>query len=437
MLEDEDFEEESGEAAKVGTLVHQAAQVWFRPDETWLNEMVAVQKRVADSIAELPPDQQDAAWQRMVAEATQALAEKGVVKHPRSPKLEGEDDGAYMSRLMDECFQRAIGELDGGDLPSDPNTIVEEARSLFGTIVSFYNRDVLNIVFAERRYKGDLPNKVPVHLIIDLAIDRGNGVLEIVDFKTGWVSMQTEDMYHEDQPLLNLLAIHLDPQLNAYKTKRFTYLWVRTGHETGPIELSEQRLTDYEYWLSLKWEYLKGLKDPRETVNPFCSSCGNRWKCKEFAKGFSEAMGALKPLTEEELKSKSLEDIMLQLLKIKGQEKLLDGYKKRLSEIIELTMEKHGVKVMEGKRVKARLNQMHYEKFRVEDVLALSKSKEIDPASMLTVNKGKVESIFSGDPVSLNHLHRNAFHSYSTPSVQVSEVSAKKAVEDSKAKEVK
>src|SRR5438046_14008 len=69
------------------------------------------------------------------------------------------------------------------------------------------NRNQLNIVFAERRYKGKLANNVPVHLIVDLGIDRGNGRLELVDYKTGWISISTDDMYSKDQVLMNMLAV--------------------------------------------------------------------------------------------------------------------------------------------------------------------------------------------------------------------------------------
>jgi hypothetical protein len=149
-----DYNEEQGEPAKVGTLAHAAAKIWYRGSATRDDKTVVN--------AATP----DIAFYEGMVECAQAKDFKG---NPNS------------------------------QLPGDPSGI-DEARTMFNAIVGHYPKENLKVLYAERKYKGTLANGVPVSLIIDLIVDRGNGVCEVIDFKglplptplptpTGWTTM--------------------------------------------------------------------------------------------------------------------------------------------------------------------------------------------------------------------------------------------------------
>ncbi len=380
-----DYEEDRGEGAAIGGLAHAAAKVWYRPNPDWVKAMQLAATQV-------PPEQREHHLNSVSAQ----LSTQGIFKHPVTDP--------------DIAFRQAIDESSrgqyGNELPREPSSLTE-ARTMFDRIITFYKRDLLNVVFAERRYKGQLLSDVngnpgsgvPVHLIIDLGVDRGGGRLEIIDFKTGFISIPTEEMYDKDQALMNLLAVRkYDPEITPYHTVSFTYFWVRDSIERGPISIPTDRLIDYEYWLTITYQRLLNLTDPTETTNRFCKSCGRRFQCKAYQEFVGEAMGEFRALTEAEMQdlfTGDPEKLLIRYDRLSGQLKLLEDAKSNISKFITNRMESTGQKLIEGEHYKAALRANRRDDYDTGAVLSACAIYGVDPTSVVSASKSKVEAAFS------------------------------------------
>ena len=408
QLEGEDaWDEEFGESAATGTLAHCAAKLWYRPNAAWLKRVKAgedpaklaaqaqaIRQKIAD---QRPPaadetDEQKAEREADIRRAMDAteesiIAPQGLLKHPFT------NPSHVFRKAIDDCAQGPFG----NQLPHEADS-VGDARSLFETIIAHYNRDNVNVVFAERRYKGKIANGVPIHTILDLAIDRGEGRLEVVDYKTGWITCTTEEMYGKHQVLMNLLAVaRYDESLSRYRSFSFSYFWVQPGFETGPVSFSIERLIDYEHFLATFFAYARNLKEPRESTNRFCISCGRRFSCRAFRALLGEAMGHLKVLSEDDARKLTDDEVMVQHDRLGAQIKLLEGSKKTLSGYLMRKMQAADQKQLRGEAFKATIRQNRMDNYDPATVLSMCAVHRIDPAQVVSVTKKKVEEFFGSN----------------------------------------
>jgi hypothetical protein len=361
---DGEYEEEQGEPAKIGTLAHAAAKFWYRqqaatPDEAF---------------------------------------KKGMVECAETKDYNGKPNS---------------------QLPVDPSGI-QEARTMFDSIAAHYVRDSIKVVFAERKYKGPLRNQVPVNLIIDLGLDRGNGTLEIVDFKTGFLACTEEEMHDKDQVLLNLLATNLDPGLAQFSNKIFTYYWVKRGYETGPVPMGWDKLTDYEHYLAITYQEILDIKEPEESINRFCKSCGRRKECKKYNSYLAEAyglenVGEVKPITPEQAANLEEEEILARLDRLNSQQKMLEANEKVLKEFIMGKLEAAKATEMVAGKYKGAIRQSKREEYQTSTILSLCSQFNVDPIPLLSPNKSKVDSVFSSNPTAQSALNMTMFRGATRP----------------------
>lgn len=418
LLGEEEVEEEKGDEAKIGVLAHAAAKWWYRPCEEWKKRIArgddpdamqrqaqAMRDRVLAQITSpTPSEEEKESLQQQINDVDEQINQEGLLKHPwSSPEY-------CLHKAMMECRKARFG----SELISDPANI-EEAKRLFGLIRNHYDRNVLNIVFAERKYKGDLGNGVPVSLIIDLALDRGSGRLEIVDYKTGMIACTTEEMYSKHQVLMNLMALHKhDASLAMYPEKSFTYFWVQMGTETGPVSQTWEQLTDYEYFLAEKYQelvdHVVAAQKPEtkaqvpEHVNRFCRSCPRRFRCTKYQEMVTEAMCFQDVLGEEQLKALGDDQIMARFEEIGQKIKLLENAKGKLSEILLAELEKRKVKCIEGEKHKCSLRQNRADSIDGPTVVSLCQINGVDLASVASFSKKKVEAAFANNAEAMKRL---------------------------------
>jgi RecB family exonuclease len=433
IASEEEWDEDRGEGASMGTLAHDAAKIWYRPNEVWQKRVRSgedsrVLAKQAEEIRQKysagdPPDPSAGreameAWQEQDEEgqhlADVEIAKLGLLKHPlRNP------DKVFRMALA-EC---AKGQF-GNELPKEASS-VEEGRAMFDAIINHYKRDALNIVFAERRYKGKIGAQVPIHLIIDLAVDRGDGRLEIIDFKTGFLTCTTEEMHDKDQVKMNLLAVvHYDNTLTHFHNKSFTYFWVRSGYETGPVSFTKERLTDYEHYLASVYQHLLTVENPKPSFNRFCTSCPKRFGCSKFQEVISEAMGMSEVITDEQLKAleSDPEEIMARYDRLRAQEKLIEESKKKTGEFLRKMIEKQGKKVMEGDAFKASIRQNKADSYDTATVLSLCTTHKVDPTTVVSVGKKKVDEAFGTNPDAMRMLGLNMRRGATQPFVDVRQI---------------
>ena len=428
-------DEDRGEGASMGTCAHDAAKLWYRPNEAWLKRVYAgedylalarqaqaLREKAAAPFQPVPADdpaavaKADAARRAAVCEADETINRLGLLKHPYS-----DPDYVFRKGLTDVANGRF-----GSELPRDAASI-DEARELFDVIITHYNRDQLNVVFAERRYKGKIANDVPVHLIIDLGIDRGEGRLEIVDFKTGFITMSTEEMYGKDQVKMNVLAVtNYDQTLAHYPHKSFTYFWVRSGFETGPVSFTREQMLDYEHYLAVTYRHMLSVTEPKESTNRFCASCPRRLNCKAFQSMIGEAMGQFRAATPEEVAALDDEDVMAQWDRLNNQIKLMEGYQKNLKDSLKTRMEKAGQKVIETETFKAAVRQNRADGYDPATVLNLCAVHKVDAASIVGVTKSKVEAAFAANDAAKVVLGQTMRRGCTSPWIDIRQVTAKK-----------
>jgi phosphoglycolate phosphatase-like HAD superfamily hydrolase len=431
---DSDYEEDQGDFAKRGTLAHEAAKVHYRGGYC----VDATGKIVAGT-----PGENGLTW----------VESKSV-------------DQAFKAAL-DLCA--ASKNYDGtpnSQVPDDPSG-VEEARTLFEQIAAFYPRETVKVVFVERKYKGTLHNGVPVSLIIDLGLDVGGGVLEIIDYKTGFITISDEEMADKDQVLMNLLATRYDPELAAFSTHQFRYFWVRDGYQSKPFSMDWSRLTDYERWLAHEWQDILNDNDPKETINRFCYSCGRRKECKKFAEWLGEAYGGLKIPTEAELHSLisslhglqgpqfvtvlaqklmeqygtirewkpedavalTMDHVMERADRLGTQIKLLEKNEKVLKDKLKADIEKQNAKGIEGETWKCTKVGGSASTPDPEIVLAACQQYGIKPSKVVSISKEKVESTFAQHAEAIKHINNTAHRFPRSAWIKITKLSPKKRAE--------
>lgn len=418
---DEDYSEDKGERALLGTLAHKAAELWFRPDPQWVKQILTASAGLAESATSR--EEYYAQYDRLVAD----LAARGVLKHPLPDRQEGESDEQLRKRAFNECFQRAIEQSKPAELPDEPAS-VEEAKDCFGTIVAAYDREKIDVVFTERVYKGTVGGGVPVHCILDLGINRRDGTIEIVDYKTGFMTMSAEEMHSEDQVLVDLLAARQDRDLAGFDRHQFTYFWAQHASTSGPVWISDDRLTDYEYWLTIKYQYLLNLTEETatETINSFCPSCGRRDKCKVYGQLLAEAMGMAEGITPEQAEAMDLEGMMAIHSKLHAQEKFILDSRKTISKMLLAHLEDNHQTKHEGDLYSVSRQQRSGVDYSVADVLEVCQQRSVDPSRVLTVSTGRLKSVFADDEAAMRQLNERAIKSPQSAYVVVREISANK-----------
>lgn len=400
---DDDYEEEAKhEGTLAGTLAHAAAKYWYRPNPEWAKLVAA----------------QPTAEHRLKAMQSRTLqgVEKHLIKDPA------------------EAFQMALKEVAGdGELPREARSVLE-AHILFEKIINFYKRDQICVVFAERAYKGNLSGTgVPVHLIIDIALDRGNGTLEIIDFKTGYLKIDNDEMWSDHQVLMNLLAISEDKFFHMYPVKAFRLHWVRDEYASNQVVLTPDQLSDYSYYLIWEYQRLLDLKpeEATESINRFCSSCGRRLQCKKYRQLISEAMGKFEPLSVDEMKQLDDNTLLETVERIKQQYDTLEDFIKVLKAEVGQRIKQQQVTELLGERLKARFRGRSNNSFDTGTVLALAQQYGKDPATLVDPRQKVVEAAFQGIPDAEAQLQATLRKGFSIPWVEIlGKGKTKKAAED-------
>jgi hypothetical protein len=359
---DPNYEEESGEPAKVGTLAHAAAKFWFAPQHR----------------------------QQIVT--------------------------------MDDAFAAGLQEVSHDeDMPS--NAGVSEAKDMFGAIVGAFCRDEIRVVFAERMYDGFIGHGVPVRMKIDLAIDRGDGVLDIIDFKTGWQVISDDDAWGDDQALLNLLAVGVyDKEITErFNNVSFRFFWARHGYCSEPIQLPPSKMRDYEYALSLEYQRVINKVDPSETLNQYCGSCGRRSECRTYQDAIAEAMG----VQPGELPAADTPTvaIMSRLHTLNVASKAVDAAVSTLKGVLKDRVIENqtvtGQKQLLVDGYKAWIQSAAQTDYNKQEVFRLAGDMGVDLRTLVSVSKKRVDDAFGSNELAMRQLHATASKSKGVPYVRL------------------
>jgi len=407
LLGEDEWEEEHGEGAAMGTLAHAAAKIWFRPNAVWLTHIAANKDHELLAKEAMAMTAKAGADREALNKAEDEIAKLGLLKHPYT------DPG--------HVYRMAIADVANGPYGCE---LVTQGRILFDQILAHYNRETLNVVFAERRYKGTLANGVPIHTILDLAVDRGDGRLELIDYKTGFITMTTEEMYAKHQVRMNLLAVaRYDPTLQRFTQKSFTYFWVRPGYETGPVSFSAEQIMDYEHYLASLYRHATTLTEPAESINRFCWSCARKLNCKAFRLMVSDGLNTDKVLEPEEIAKLSDDEVMRHHYRLKTQINLLDKSRANLAEYLLNKLKARNATQIMGEGMKATFRQNKSASYDVSTVLMICAHHKVDPSTVVGVTKKKVEETFSGNLDAMRVLALSMKRGANAPFVDVSPLS--------------
>lgn len=399
--EDEEYEDEDkGEGALAGTLAHAACKHWFRPNQLWVNE-----------INKYPAADR---WRAAQGKENGEWACNGVVKH--------------LVRTPDEAFTLAISEVaQGRELPRSAESVFQ-AREFFEIIINTFDRMKLIVMFAELIYEGVLDNNVPFRMIIDLAYDSGNGTLELIDFKTGFIKMPESDMWSDNQVLMNLMMVNRDKNLAGYPTKSFRLFWVRDRDLTDAVILSNTQIVDFENWLFWEYDRLKNLTadNAKETPNRYCNGCGRRMKCIKFRKLMSEAMGSEQPMTEQEMAAITDDQLAVHKKHFDLQKKVMEDRKEKISAALNARLQSRQVKEIVTGKHKIRERSMAMKSISPSTVISLAQQFNLPLSQMVSVKPKVVAAMFGSNVEASKQLALATVTAPGSPWIEVLEIKEEK-----------
>jgi hypothetical protein len=174
------------------------------------------------------------------------------------------------------------------------------------------------------------------------------------------------------------------------------------------------------------------LKEPTETINQYCTSCGRRMECKSYLALVSEMMTLTKALTPAEAAALTIEQVMAQYGRYKSQEKLIENSRKLLGKILMGELDRQGAKSIEGTKFKVTKQQKAGITHSPEAVIEICREKGLNPARLMSVSAASLLEVFKTDPIALDRFFKAARAAPQSPYVLVKEISAKKALKGAK-----
>jgi hypothetical protein len=228
-----------------------------------------------------------------------------------------------------------------------------------------------------------------------------SGALEIVDFKTGFISMPDDEMLDEEQVIMNLFATRYDPSLKQFRRHRFSYFWVRDDRLSLPVELTETELKDVEEWLRQQYAYIQSVKEPRETPNSFCVSCSRRSQCAAYRSLIAEAFAFDEAKADAVIEGSDTDETIRQHERIGIQAKVLDRVRSALGDRLTTLLRQGGLRTLEGSEgLRATLSQKTTYRTNVWKLYELA--KECDGVHAFVraarINHGDIPTILAKHP---------------------------------------
>jgi RecB family exonuclease len=263
----------------------------------------------------------------------------------------------------------------------------EEGRELAEQYLSTDYAVFDNTVDVERQFEIELGSKHQLSGVIDRVDDLGNGVYEIVDYKTSYMPIGQDEMDHSLQMhAYHYAASHLYPE-----AERFVMSIDMIRHDervtTIPRDEDAQSACIYLCAMGDKMEAAmeSGKFDAR--VFKYCCYCHVRGECAAYADALSD------PLSVVFHEGTDLQSVVDNIEEIEAVEKILKQRKEELGVLVMQALEMSGGdKLSTGSHI-IDLSVSRRGEYPAELAIPLLQQHDIDVAGVVTVQKTKVDKI--------------------------------------------
>jgi putative RecB family exonuclease len=259
----------------------------------------------------------------------------------------------------------------------------------------------------EYRFNVTLDNGVPLIGAFDKVLEIGDGMVEIVDYKTSKIAMsQSEAQSNIQVGVYNAVARKLFPK----KHIRLNWHYLRPGMKQLKITVSDEDTKFFESFLKSLYNKILNTseKEMFPTPNQFCGWCDFRGMCKAYQSMLSDVEDFGKPLTEM-----SNSEFVKEWEKIKNQKKAVDVRERELKMAAHETIKREGKEIVgdDYEIYPQQTSRLRYDPKTVFDVVP-----QEDFLGMVNVVKRSVDDYIEKNPKIRNRLLETASISYDAPS---------------------
>jgi RecB family exonuclease len=148
-----------------------------------------------------------------------------------------------------------------------------------------------NIVFTEKSFLVDMAG-YPVRGFIDRVDYHGDGVYEIVDYKTSWVAKSADDLKEDIQLITYDIALRIMAESGEVMLpapiKRVIVSLYYLRHDKVSAEYTEEQRQGYLEYVSMVGDAVKAIEEePQPKLNNFCRYCDFSASCSLYNSDFA------------------------------------------------------------------------------------------------------------------------------------------------------
>lgn len=305
----------------------------------------------------------------------------GNITHGALERIVGED------LSLEEALKLAVEE----DVDDPPLEAVNEARDLVEQYLATEYATFDNTVDVERRFKIDV-GEHQLTGIIDRVDDIGNGVFEIIDYKTGYLPICQDELDHS----LQMHAYHLAAQQLYPDADRFVMSIDMIRHDqrvtTTGTPTDMENVSIYIQAMGDKMEQAVDEGNFPPSLHQYCCYCHIRHDCEVYQDAISNPLDVLFH------EGVDAEDIIEQMERVKAVEKVLKQRKSELETLLVQAVEDSGEDKLMLTGHSVRVSSSRRGEYPPELAIPLLQEHGVDIAPMVRVYKTKADKAAAGNP---------------------------------------
>ncbi len=282
---------------------------------------------------------------------------------------------------------------------------------------------VKEVLGVEVPFQLHLENGVPVKGVIDRIDKLSEEEVELIDYKTGFLSITENEMRGDIQLGIYELVVR---QLYPWAKKvKLTLNYLNFG-PTSIYKTDEERVTLNAYLISMYNRIDRAIEEKQELkprINKFCSFCEYKSKCTEYktflsSKGVDEEdtfNGIISPANDIIV---PIEQVDVFLDRLKAKSKILKDMQDKVNDFLKAYIKANGSEkgIQLGKRT-FYLAKKKYTDYDVNTVVDLFKDK-IDLNLVLEPRKLAIDGLIEKDKEATEALQKTKKTKYSEPYVK-------------------
>jgi hypothetical protein len=299
---------------------------------------------------------------------------------------------------------------------------IDESRRMFLDVIAIEKKEDLNIVGTEVEFKLFTPNGAASRGMIDRIDMPQDGVIQIVDYKTGNYVPHMEELITSHQARLYPLWIYMSGDFSDINKVTFRYLYTKTCESKTLPPVTREMSMKYMVYFEHLFGAIRRNENPQPSPNQFCWNCECRGGCPEYtnimktaiALGISDDMFNM-PEGYTANSSMTLEKMaeVYERLSLAGS--IIDREKKNAGSRLVNAMAHSGMtgQVMNDKSVK--LVKKKFRTCKKESMMDLIKTHGLESRALERISSIDMEAIVKGNLQAMKGLEQISTMSESAP----------------------